>query len=58
MIPRTLLVTFLASVAALAQMETNTVTVSASQTLTVQPDQVLFAVIVTSGIGSSLTDVC
>jgi hypothetical protein len=39
------------------QLDSNSVTVSASRTATVQPDQIFFAVSVTSGLTSSLDDV-
>ncbi len=57
MIPRLCAVALAASALAFAQLDTNTVTVTASRTLTVQPDQVVFGVSVTSGFSSSLTDV-
>ncbi len=57
MISRLCVVALAASALAFAQLDTNTVTVTASQNLTVQPDQILFSVSVTSGIGSGLSDV-
>ena len=42
---------------AVGQVESNTVTVTASQTVNLQPDQVLFAVSVITPINASLDDV-
>ncbi len=50
------LLLFLAPLA-FGQLESNTVTVTATQNLSVQPDQVVFSVSVTSGISTSLSDV-
>jgi hypothetical protein len=43
--------------AAFAQLDSNSVTVSATRSMTQQPDQVLFAVTVQSGFNTSLEDV-
>jgi hypothetical protein len=43
--------------AAFAQLDSNSVTVSATRSMTQQPDQVLFAVNVQSGLNTSLDDV-
>jgi hypothetical protein len=45
------------STVAFGQLPSNTVVVTASRTLSVQPDQVVFGVTVNSGIGASLTSV-
>jgi uncharacterized protein YggE len=58
MLKRTLILSFLISaVLAFGQAEPNTVTVTASQTVNLQPDQVLFGVYVTASINESLDDV-
>ncbi len=50
------LMTLLAPLA-FAQLDTNSITVSVSRSSTVQPDQVVFAVTVQSGLNASLDDV-
>lgn len=57
MTPRIFALAFFLSAIAFAQLDTNTITVTTSRTLTVQPDQIVFGVTVSSGIGASLTDV-
>jgi uncharacterized protein YggE len=58
MLKRTLILSFLMSAAlAFGQVEANTVTVTASQSVNLQPDQVLFGVYVTASINASLDDV-
>jgi hypothetical protein len=58
MIKRTLIVSFLASgVLLFGQLDSNSVTVTASRSTNLQPDQVLFAVEVGSGLNTSLDDV-
>jgi DNA-binding MurR/RpiR family transcriptional regulator len=58
MLKRTLMLSFVMSAAlAVGQVESDTVTVTASQTVNLQPDQVLFAVSVTTPINASLDDV-
>jgi uncharacterized protein YggE len=58
MLKRTLIVSFLMSAAlAFGQVDSNTVTVTASQSVNLQPDQVLFGVYVTASINASLDDV-
>jgi uncharacterized protein YggE len=53
-----LILTFSMSVSLLfGQLDSNTVTVTASQSMNVQPDQVLFAVYVTTPLTASLDDV-
>ena len=47
----------LISAVAFGQLPSNTVTVTSSRTLNVQPDQIVFNVTVASGIGTSLTSV-
>lgn len=42
---------------AFAQLETNSVTVTASRTVSAPPDQVIFGVFVNSGFSSSLSDI-
>ena len=42
---------------AFAQLDANSVTVTASRTIALQPDQAIFQVSVSSGLGTSLTDV-
>src|SRR5271167_3429476 len=42
---------------AFAQLETNSVTVTASRTVSAAPDQVIFGVFVNSGFSSSLADI-
>jgi hypothetical protein len=48
---------FLTASAALAQLDSNSVTVSASRGTTIQADQVVFAITVSSGLDVNLTDV-
>src|ERR1700730_7421267 len=43
--------------AAFAQLDSNSVTVTATRSMTQQPDQVLFGVTVQSGLNTSLDDV-
>ena len=43
--------------AAFGQLDSNSVTVSATRSMTQQPDQVLFGVTVQSGLNTSLDDV-
>jgi uncharacterized protein YggE len=58
MLKRTLIFCFVMSaVVAFGQVESNTVTVTANQIVNLQPDQVLFAVSVTTPIDASLDDV-
>ena len=55
---RGLVVAFLLSAAvAYGQLESNTITVTASQSTTLQPDQLVFVVTVSSGLNTSLDDV-
>jgi uncharacterized protein YggE len=42
---------------AFAQLDSNSITVTASRTSTIQPDQAVFSVVVSSDLNSSLTDV-
>ena len=48
---------FLCAPLAFGQLDSNSVTVTASRSTTQQPDQVVFAVVVQSGLGTSLDDV-
>jgi hypothetical protein len=58
MLKRTLILSFLMSASlAFGQVEANTVTVTASQSVNLQPDQVAFGVSVTTPINASLDDV-
>jgi hypothetical protein len=58
MLKRTLILCFVMSASLLfGQLDSNSVTVTASRGTSVQPDQVLFAVYVTTGLGASLDDV-
>jgi uncharacterized protein YggE len=58
MLKHTLIFGFVMSAAlAFGQLESNSVTVTASQSVNLQPDQVLFAVYVTTGLTASLDDV-
>lgn len=57
MLPRLLLLASLCSAVTFGQLETNTVTVSAVRTLTLQPDQVIFGLSVTAPLSASLSDV-
>jgi uncharacterized protein YggE len=58
MLKPTLTIVFAMSASLLfGQLESNSITVTASQSNNVQPDQVLFAVYVSSGINTSLDDV-
>ena len=58
MLKRTLIFGFVMTAAlAFGQVESNSVTVTASQSVNLQPDQVLFGVYVTASINSSLDDV-
>ncbi len=58
MIKRMLIVSFLASGLLLfGQLDSNSVTVTASRSTSLQPDQVVFAVFVGSGLNASLDDV-
>jgi len=58
MLKRTLIFGFLLSVSlAFGQVESNSVTVTASQSVNLPPDQVVFGVYVTASINSSLDDV-
>jgi hypothetical protein len=58
MLKRTLIFGFVMTASlAFGQLESNSVTVTASQSLNLQPDQVLFGVYVTASINSSLEDV-
>jgi uncharacterized protein YggE len=58
MLKRILVLSFVMSVSLLfGQVDSNTVTVTASQSVNLQPDQVVFAVSVTASINSSLDDV-
>jgi Protein of unknown function (DUF541) len=58
MLKRTSILSFVMSASLLlGQPDSNSVTVTASQSMNVQPDQVLFAVYVTTGLNSSLDDV-
>jgi hypothetical protein len=47
---------FISAVPLLAQISNNTVTVTASQNSTAQPDEAVFSVTVGSGVGKSLDD--
>jgi hypothetical protein len=51
------LILFLTAAAAFAQLDSNSVTVSASRGTTIQADQVVFAITVSSGLDVNLTDV-
>jgi len=58
MLKRTLIFSFVMSVSLLfGQVDSNTVTVTASQSVNLQPDQVLFGISVTASINASLDDV-
>jgi Protein of unknown function (DUF541) len=58
MLKRTLIFGFVMSVSlAFGQLESNSVSVTASQSMNLPPDQVLFGVYVTASINSSLDDV-
>jgi hypothetical protein len=57
MLPRIFTLALIASSLAYGQLLSNTVTITASRTLNVQPDQIVFGVTVNSGIGTSLTTV-
>src|ERR1017187_9921498 len=58
MLKRTLILGFLLSASiAFAQLDSNSVTVTASQSVNLQPDQVLFAVYVSTPLTASLDDV-
>ena len=58
MLKRTLSLCFVMSASLLfGQLDSNSVTVTASRSTNVQPDQVLFAVYVTSRLSTSLDDV-
>lgn len=52
-----ILLLLLLCAAAFAQSTSNSITVSASNTTTLQPDQVLFSITVTSGLNTGLDDV-
>jgi len=52
-----ILVLLVSSSLAFAQLDSNTVTVTSSQTSNLQPDQVVFAVTVNSGLSASLDDI-
>jgi len=52
-----ILLVFLTAAAAFAQLDSNSVTVSASRGTTIQADQVVFAITVSSGLDVNLTDV-
>ena len=41
----------------LGQLDSNSVTVTASNSATLQPDQAVFSIVVTSGLNASLDDV-
>lgn len=58
MLARTLAVTFIISASlAFGQLDSNSVTVTASRSMSLQPDQVVFGVFVNSGVDATLDDV-
>ena len=58
MLKRTLILGFLLSASlAFGQLDSNSITVTASQSVNLQPDQVLFAVYVSTPLTASLDDV-
>ena len=55
--PKTLLLLLASSVLALAQLDSNSITVTASRTASLQPDQAVFAVTLQSDLNTSFNDV-
>src|SRR5437879_1708715 len=57
MFKRTLIIAFVMCTLAFAQLDSNSVTVTASRNVNLQPDQTVFSVRVDSGLNTSLDDI-